>query len=417
VTVSTGEASLIADLVPRTGLDLPAVPDSARAAILEALPTMGYIGNPFDPWGADAPATAYGAAFEAMAASDAYDVLVLVHDFPYRSLPSEVTTANEVTGALLNATADRPGILPVYVSLTSGEPPPETKAVLDTTGGGAPLLRGALEAFRAIAQVAAWEQRRDERLERGPWRRGWGRLARDRTSYGLDTAVGGPGGDRTAEPVGLSERDSLVLVGSAGVPVVEATPVLDAATAVAVARRIGRPVALKVDAAGLTHKSDLGGVVLGLQGDDEVYAAALGLFEGARRRALAVRGLLVEPMAAPGIELIVGLRRDPQFGPAVLVGLGGVLAEFLDDVAVRLAPVGHATALAMLDDLRGSTLLHGVRGRPGIDRNAVARILVALGDLGLERPDIREIDLNPVIAGPHGAIAVDALVVVDGGAT
>ena len=86
MTVSTGEASLIADLVPQTGLDLPPIPPAARAAILEALPTMGYVGNPLDPWGAADPATAYGAAFEAMAASGAYDVLVLVHDFPYRSL-------------------------------------------------------------------------------------------------------------------------------------------------------------------------------------------------------------------------------------------------------------------------------------------------------------------------------------------
>ena len=258
VTVSTGEASLIADLVPRTGLDLPPIPDSARAAILEALPTMGYIGNPLDPWGADSPATAYRAVFEAMAASGAYDVLVLVHDFPYRSLPSEVATANEVTGGLLAATADRPAILPVYVSLTSGEPPPETKALLDTVGGGAPLLRGALEAFRAIAEVARWEARHAradrarsvaERLA-APWPGIGRRMAPTRAR---------PGRPRV-QPVALSERESLALVAGAGITVVEAIPVPDAATAVAVARRIDRPVALKLDAAGLTHKTDVGGV-------------------------------------------------------------------------------------------------------------------------------------------------------------
>ncbi len=114
VTVSTGEASLIADLVPRTGLDLPPIPDSARAGILEALPTMGYIGNPLDPWGAADPATAYRAVFEAMAASGAYDVLVLVHDFPYRSLPSEVATANKrrerVAGRDGRSPGDPPGV-------------------------------------------------------------------------------------------------------------------------------------------------------------------------------------------------------------------------------------------------------------------------------------------------------------------
>ena len=412
VTVSTGEASLIADLVPRTGLDLPPIPDSARAGILEALPTMGYIGNPLDPWGADSPGTAYRAVFEAMAASGAYDVLVLVHDFPYRSLPSEVATANEVTGGLLAATADRPAILPVYVSLTSGEPPPETKALLDTVGGGAPLLRGALEAFRAIAEVARWEARHAARIERGPWRTGWGALARDRTSYGADPSPTRPA---ARPPVALSERESLALVAGAGIAVVEAIPAPDAATAVAVARRLDRAVALKLDADGLTHKTDVGGVALGLHGDDAVYGAALTLFETARRRGLTARGLLVEPMVPPGLELIVGLRRDPQFGPAVLVGLGGVLTVFLDDVAVRLAPLDLAAATAMLDELRGAPLLDGVRGRPGVDRAALASMLVALGRLGMERPDILEVDLNPVIAASSGAIAVDALVVLEGG--
>ena len=410
VTVSTGEASLIADMAPRTGLDLPPLPPDARAGILEALPTMGYLGNPLDPWGATDPATAYRAAFEAMAASGAYDVLVLVHDFPYRSLPSEVATANEVTGGLLAATANRPSILPAYVSLTSGEPPPETKALLDSVGGGAPLLRGALEAFRAIAEVSRWEGRHAARIERGPWRAGWGALARDRTSYGADPRATPPP-PRT--PVALSERESLSLVGAAGIAVTEAIVAPDAATAVAVARRIGVPVALKLDAVGVTHKTDLGGVALDLHGDDAVYGAALNLFETARRRGLVVRGLLVEAMAPPGVELILGLRRDPQFGPAVLVGFGGVMTEVLDDVSIRLAPVDTATARAMLDDLRGAPLLNGVRGRSPVDRATLAAMLVALGRLGLERPDILEVDLNPVIASASGAVAVDALVVLE----
>src|SRR3954447_2558055 len=190
VTVSTGEASLIADMAPRTGIDLPPIPDVVRASILEALPSMGYLGNPLDPWGADQPARAYRACFEAMAASDAYDVLVLVHDFPYRSLPAEVQTANVVARQLLAATRDHPSILPVYVSLTSGEPPPETKTVLDDEGDGVPLLRGALEAFRAIAEVARWERRHEARLAHGPWRPGWPALAAQPTSFGLDASAG-----------------------------------------------------------------------------------------------------------------------------------------------------------------------------------------------------------------------------------
>ena len=279
VTVSTGEASLVADLAPRTGIDLPPLPESARARILEHLPTMGYVGNPMDPWGAADPPIAYGAAFESMAASDAYDVLVLVHDFPYKSMPAEVATANDVTLQLLAATRDRPHILPVYVSLTSGEPPPETKAVLDELGDGAPLLRGALEAFTAIASVARWERARTRRLDRGPWRPGWPALAADRTAYGLGSdgsAAGRVGsylrpGARPSRPPAraLSEGESLALLREAGLAVTESTPVPDAAAAVEAARSFGGgAVALKVDAVGLAHKSDLGLVRLGLADDD-----------------------------------------------------------------------------------------------------------------------------------------------------
>ncbi len=415
VTVSTGEASLIADLAPLTGIDLPSIPETARAAILERLPTMGYIGNPLDPWGAADPPTAYGAAYEAMAASGAYDVLVLVHDFPYKSMPAEVATANDVTFQLLAATRDRPQLLPVYVSLTSGEPPPETKAVLDEHGEGAPLLRGALEAFRAIASVARWEARRDRRRLAGPWRTAWPALADARTSYGSDAEADPPA--RRSDPAGhpLSERESLDLLRSAGVPVTAAVAVRDAEAAVEASRPLdGHAVVLKLDAEGLAHKSDVGAVILGLVGDEAVRGAAEDLLSLGRRRGLAVRGLLLEPMADAGVELIVGGRRDASFGPIVVVGLGGVLAEALDDVSVRLAPVPRDEALTMLDDLRGARILRGARGRPAIDRGAVADLIARLSRFLEDHDDVLEVDLNPVIATPSGAVAVDALVVVAG---
>jgi acyl-CoA synthetase (NDP forming) len=415
VTVSTGEGSLIADLAPSTGVDLPPIPEAARSRILAALPTMGYVGNPLDPWGAADPATAYHAAFESMADSGAYDVLVLVHDFPYRSAPSEVATANDVTLQLLAATRDRPQILPVYVSLTSGEPPPETKAVLDTVGGGAPLLRGALEGFRAVASLATWERRRDQRRANGPWRPSWPTLAADRTSFGADPSpLGSNVRGRSRPSTTLSELDSLELLRAAGIRTIEAVFAGDSDEAMVAARRLGGPVALKLDASGLPHKSDIGGVLLGVDGDDMVRQAAELLLEIGRQRGLLVRGVLVQPMATPGLELLVGVRRDPLFGPVVVAGLGGTLTEVLDDVAIRLAPVDPAEADAMLDELRGARLLAGVRGGGAVDRAAVADMIVALGRLASERPDVLEVDLNPVVASAAGAVAVDALVVLEG---
>jgi acyl-CoA synthetase (NDP forming) len=410
VTVSTGEASLIADLAPSAGLDLPPIPDSARDRILETLPTMGFIGNPLDPWGAADISTAYGAAFESLAISEAYDILVLVHDFPYRSLPAEVATANEVTRALLDATRDRPWLLPVYVSLTSGEPPPDTKALLDEHGHGAPLLRGASEAFRAIGSLARWERRRAARQADGPWRDTWTALAKDRTAYGLEPDSTPPA--RAARI--LPERESLDLLRAAGLAVTPAVAVPDADAAVEAARPLGgHAIVLKLDALDLPHKSDLGLIRLGLRGDEVIRTAAEDLFLTALRRGIEARGLLVEPMADPGVELIIGARRDPSFGPCVLVGLGGVLAEIMDDVAIRLAPVGIATAMTMLDELRGSRLLAGTRGRSAVDRAALAGMIVGLSSLVIGRPEIVEVDLNPVIASVDGVVAVDALVVLE----
>jgi acyl-CoA synthetase (NDP forming) len=413
VTVSTGEASLIADLAPSAGLDLPPIPDAARERILETLPTMGFIGNPLDPWGAADASTAYGTVFEAMATSGAYDLLVQVHDFPYRSLPAEVATADEVTRALLDATRDRPWLLPVYVSLTSGDPPPEIKQVLDEQGGGAPLLRGAREAFTAIGSLARWERRHESRRTDGPWREAWRGLAADRTAYGLGEGSSTAGSGAASPLTALPERESLELLRDAGLPVTPAIAVTDVDAAIRAGRSMGgRGVVLKIDALDLPHKSDFGLVRLDLHGDDAIRAAGEELFRTAARLGVDARGLLVEPMADPGVELIVGLRRDQSFGPCVMVGLGGVLTEVLDHVAIRLAPVRQSTAREMLDDLRGSRLLSGTRGGAGIDRDAVAELIVSLSSLGMDRPDLIEVDLNPVVASRDGAVAVDALVVV-----
>jgi acyl-CoA synthetase (NDP forming) len=423
VTVSTGEASLIADVAQRVGTNLPAVPEAARAAILRDLPTLGYIGNPIDPWGAIDERVAYPAVLEAFAASGGYDVVAIVHDFPYRSLPSEVAVAEGVTQALIDATADRPGILPVYLSLTSGEPTPEVLAMLDVAGG-IPCLRGTTEALAAIAGRTTWEAARTARLAHGPRRPGWPELARDQTPLGHDPAFeahdpsldrrgpSAPAIERMPASI-LPERESLALLAAAGLSVVTARAVVDPHGAVAAAEVIGYPVVLKLDATGLAHKSEIGGVRLGLSGPAAVRVAA-GELLALGSRLPGLRGLLVEPQVASGLELIVGLRRDPQFGPIVIVGLGGIMAEALDDVALELAPLTAGVAEAMLDRLRGAPILAGLLGRPAVDRAAIAGLIVALGDLAWERPDLREVDLNPVIAGEHAAIAVDGLVVLAG---
>ncbi len=169
----------------------------------------------------------------------------------------------------------------------------------------------------------------------------------------------------------------------------------------AAAAGLRAPLVVKAFRPGLVHKSDVGAVRLGCRSPAEAAAAASEL------AALDPSGYLVEEQAPDGVELLVGAVRDPTFGPAVLVGLGGIWAEALDDTVLRLAPITAADAVDMLAGLRGRPLLDGGRGRRPVDQDALVRVLVAVGEIAL-RPDVAEFELNPVIATPDGAVAVDA---------
>jgi acyl-CoA synthetase (NDP forming) len=188
------------------------------------------------------------------------------------------------------------------------------------------------------------------------------------------------------------------------IPTVPQRIVTTADAAEKAAEEIGFPVALKAVAPDLAHKSDAGGVHLHLRTPQAVMDAAREM----AGRIPPLTGFLVQSMAAPGLELIVGARRDPVFGPVVLVGLGGVWVEALGDVALRLAPVDRTEAEAMLAELRGARLLDGFRGALPVDRGALAEIIVAVSRLIVAEPDVVELDLNPVIARADGALVVDA---------
>jgi acetyl-CoA synthetase (ADP-forming) len=169
-------------------------------------------------------------------------------------------------------------------------------------------------------------------------------------------------------------------------------------------------VAVKIVSPDLTHKSEVGGVRLGLASPAAVVEAAETMLERARKREppAAVHGVLVQPMIPAGRELLLGAVRDPQFGPLVMVGFGGVYVEVLRDTAARLAPVTPDEALAMLAELRMAKLLQGVRGEPPVDRSAVALVISRVARLAADCEALLEFELNPLIVGPAGAVAVDA---------
>jgi len=187
--------------------------------------------------------------------------------------------------------------------------------------------------------------------------------------------------------------------------------------ALAASRELGFPLAIKAQAAALSHKSDAGGVLLNLNDAAQLAEgwAQLHANVGAYQPGLVLDGVLLEKMGKRGVELIVGARNDPEWGPVVLAGFGGVQAEILKDVRVLAADLKLDEIVRALHSLKSAPLLHGFRGSPALDVKAVAEIIACVGRLMLAEPKIREIDLNPVIAYPlgDGALALDALMLVD----
>jgi acyl-CoA synthetase (NDP forming) len=184
--------------------------------------------------------------------------------------------------------------------------------------------------------------------------------------------------------------------------------------AVTHAERLGGPVVMKIVSPDILHKTDAGGVLVGVEGGAEVRAAFRAIVENARAYDARARidGVQVQELIPPGQEVIVGAVTDPTFGKVVAFGLGGVLVEVLGDVTFRLAPVDSDEALSMLDSIRCAQVLHGVRGGPAVDRSALAEQIRQVSELVTDFPEIAEVDLNPVIAGPRGAIAADIRVIL-----
>jgi acetyl-CoA synthetase (ADP-forming) len=204
----------------------------------------------------------------------------------------------------------------------------------------------------------------------------------------------------------LNEHEAKCFLAEFGIPVSREILVPDEAGAVKAARDLRYPVVLKAAGEKLQHKTELGAIALNLKSEGDVREEA--------KRLLAIPGcesLLVQEMVKGDRELVCGMTRDAQFGPCVMFGLGGIFTELIDDVVFRVAPVTKAEALAMMDDIRMAKILQPFRGQPAVDRKALAGIIVALGKIGCECDDVREIDMNPIKIRPDGSpVAVDALV-------
>jgi acetyl coenzyme A synthetase (ADP forming)-like protein len=213
----------------------------------------------------------------------------------------------------------------------------------------------------------------------------------------------------------LSAPEAREICEAYGLPVPKEGLATSVEEAVRIARDVGFPVALKIVSPDIVHKTEAGGVILGLGNAREVRQAYRTIIANAwnYRTDAQIVGVQIQQMVAGGNEVIVGLIRDPAFGPVIMFGLGGVFVETMQDTTFRLAPTTQAEALRMMNEIRGSAILRGVRGQPAVKQDALAALIVSVSELAADFAEIAEIDLNPVMASAAGVIAVDARIVVD----
>jgi len=213
----------------------------------------------------------------------------------------------------------------------------------------------------------------------------------------------------------LTEIESKALLSEAGIPIVETLLARSKEESVLISKKLGFPVALKIVSPEITHKSDVGGVQLGLKTSKQVEAAYDEIVSVVKRKSpkSKIDGVSVQKMAMPGTEVIIGMTKDAQFGPVLMFGLGGILVELLKDISFRIIPLEREDARGMIREIKGYKLLEGYRGREPVDIATLEKILLKVSRFVDNNPDIKEIDLNPIFAYKDGAVAVDARVILE----
>jgi acyl-CoA synthetase (NDP forming) len=386
VTISGGVGALMADDAEEAGLQLPPLPQAAQQQILDRVPFAGTR-NPVDITGqlTSEPGLLEFAA-RLMMEADAYGSLLVF---------LAAAGSSDALWPAFKAIAERlrrdhPDTPLVFCSLFNPDRRRELEAL------GCLVFVDPSAAVRAMAAISA---------------------PRARSSSPM--AATGRGNCASLPRGPLNEAAALRVLKQAGIPVVSFELTATADAACAAAGRIGYPVVLKVVSADITHKSDIGGVRLALRGEDAVRQAFAEIMHAAERNAPAavIDGILVAPMISGGVECILGVHRDPVFGPVVMCGLGGIFVETMKDVSFRLAPFDETEALEMIGELKARSLLAGARGRPRADVAALAKALATLSRFAVEMNEqIDSIDINPfvVLSEGEGASALDAVVIRTG---
>jgi len=389
LTNAGGPGILCADTCTADGLEVAAIAEDTRAALRALLPAEASITNPVDML-ASAAAEQYRKAIDILARDPGVDALVVIY------IPPLVTRAEDVARAIVDGARELAGSKPVLTVFMQSRGAP---AELQAEDVRLPSYAFPESAARALAQVARYGAWRSRPIVPRP---GFGDARRSDAAALISSVLARGAG--WLDPPEVRE-----LLSCYGLDTLEQCVASTPEEAARAAEELGREVALKGLAAGLTHKTEAGAVRLNLRPED-VEQAAREMSARLRSAGHSPSGFLVQPMAPPGVEMIVGVVHDRQFGPVLACGMGGVLVELVKDVSVRLSPLSEQDAREMVAELRTAPLLAGYRGEPAHDVGALVQAILRVGAMVEDLPQIAELDLNPIVVHPNGAVVVDARV-------
>jgi acetyl coenzyme A synthetase (ADP forming)-like protein len=387
VTNAGGPGILCADACAAEDLEVPALAEATRTRLRAFLPPEATVTNPVDMI-ATATAAHYAEAVRLVGSDPDIDAIVVIF------IPPLATRSDDVARAIVAAARDLPAGTTIASVFMSARGVPEALRTADVQIPSYAFPEDAAIALGRVARYGAWLARPvapPSRLE----------VRRDEAAAIVARALGQGGGWLAPDDVGA-------LLACYGLPVVEQRIARDAAEAGRVAGELGGAVALKAIAPGVLHKTEAGGVRLGLEGGAAVASAAEAMTSALAARGHGATGFVVQRMAPEGVEMLVGVVHDARFGPVVACGAGGVLVELLGDVATRLAPISAVDASEMVRSLKIYPLLTGFRGAPVRDVRALEDALVRVGAMAGDLPEIGELDLNPLVVAASGAHVVDA---------
>jgi acyl-CoA synthetase (NDP forming) len=390
---SGGECTLVSDAAMNVGLEVPELSEDSKARLPEVLPDFGNLNNPLDGTGAMYDDDKIFPRLLQALIDDANIDIVTVNLEANDPRPKELKSGNRFSVAITNAAAAANKPIAIFSSVVGGPVDPDILLPLRTAG--VPLMEGAECAMSALRHLADYHQ----------FRKSWQPRSQKEAAP-----------SQPKFPAGILPAEAAFsLLDSFGIPIVPTLLTRNAQEAAAASERLGFPVVLKIESAQIGHKSDVGGVALNLANAAEVQDA----FRRIRHSVTAklptadIAGVVVQRMAPEGIEMILGIKRDPLFGPVVVCGFGGVFVELLKDVAIGIPPISRQQAHSLIQGLRGWPLLTGLRGKPPADVDALCNAVVAVSTLAVGlREQLLALDINPLIVHPkgHGVVAVDALV-------